>query len=181
MPHPRTTQFCVLFFSFPRGPGGRSAEGARNQGPVNQSRPQTHPSQVSEEPLRDPTSGPSHNPSLGDLLPALVPHVGVPTLELAGRNLTQRRVPATRVAPALDEIEDPQPRLDLRAEAASIQELALERREEAFAHRVVAVTDRAHRGTDVRLATPSAAAAQSPCRAPSAPGSSAGGSPSPSR
>lgn len=42
-----------------------------------------------------------------------------------------------RLVPAPDEPEDRHPRLDLRPKPAPIQELALERREEALAHGVV--------------------------------------------
>src|SRR5262245_55408623 len=57
-----------------------------------------------------------------------------------------------RVVPAFDEIEDGEARFDLRAERMPIEELALERREEALAPRVVVrVTDAAHRRADARL------------------------------
>jgi hypothetical protein len=42
-----------------------------------------------------------------------------------------------RVVPAFDEIEDRETGLHLRLEAMPVQELALERREEAFAVRVI--------------------------------------------
>ena len=41
------------------------------------------------------------------------------------------------VVPAFDELEDRHPRLGVRAEPAPLDELALERGEEALAHRVV--------------------------------------------
>ncbi len=51
-----------------------------------------------------------------------------------------------RVVPAFDELEHRDARLDLRAEAVAIKKLALERGEEALAHRVVVcVADRSHR------------------------------------
>ena len=54
---------------------------------------------------------------------------------------------APRIVPAFDEIEDGEPRLDLRAEPVPIEEFALERREEALTQRVVVrVADAAHRG-----------------------------------
>jgi len=54
-----------------------------------------------------------------------------------------------RVVPPLDEIEDGHPSLGHGPEPATIEQLALERREEALAHRVVvAVPDRSHGGSD---------------------------------
>ena len=56
-------------------------------------------------------------------------------------------MPAMRVVEALDEVEHGEARLDLRAEAGPIEELALERGEETLTQRVVvAIADRAHRG-----------------------------------
>ena len=43
----------------------------------------------------------------------------------------------SRIVEALDEVEDRDPRLALAAEADVIEELALERGEEALGHRVV--------------------------------------------
>jgi hypothetical protein len=42
-----------------------------------------------------------------------------------------------RIVPAFDEVEDGEARVGLRAEAVAIEQLALERREEALAERVV--------------------------------------------
>ena len=59
-----------------------------------------------------------------------------------------------RVVPAFDEIEDREPGLHLRPEPMPVQELALERREEAFAERVVVgIPDTAHRRPDPGLGT----------------------------
>src|SRR5438552_7766265 len=59
-----------------------------------------------------------------------------------------------RIVPAFDEVEDGQARVGLRAEAFAIEQLTLERREEALAERVVVgVAHRAHRGPDAGLAT----------------------------
>src|SRR5215831_14568789 len=61
---------------------------------------------------------------------------------------------APRIVPAFDEIEDGEACLDLRAEAVPIEELALERREETLAQRVVVrVADAAHRRSNARLRT----------------------------
>ena len=58
------------------------------------------------------------------------------------------------VVPAFDEVEDGEPRLDLRPEALAIEELALERCEEALAERVVVgIADAAHRRPDAGLGT----------------------------
>src|SRR5256886_11438131 len=62
---------------------------------------------------------------------------------------------APRVVPAFDEIEHGQARVGRRAEALTIEQLALERREEALAHRVVVgIAHTTHRGPDAGLATP---------------------------
>src|SRR5215472_13192656 len=54
---------------------------------------------------------------------------------------------AARVIPAFDEIEYRHACLDLGLEAATLEQLAFERGEKAFAHRVVeAVAHRTHRG-----------------------------------
>ena len=56
------------------------------------------------------------------------------------------------IVPGLDEVEHSHPRLGLIREAFAVDELGLERGEEALAHRVViGVTDRAHRRPDVGL------------------------------
>ena len=61
---------------------------------------------------------------------------------------------APRIVPAFDEIEDGEARFDLRAEPVPIEELALERREEALAQGVVVrIADAAHRRADARLRT----------------------------
>ena len=61
---------------------------------------------------------------------------------------------APRIVPAFDEIEDGEPRLDLRAEPVPIEEFALERREEALTQRVVVrVADAAHRRAHPGLRT----------------------------
>jgi hypothetical protein len=61
---------------------------------------------------------------------------------------------ALRVVPALDEVEDGHPGLGLGAEAVAVEQLALERREEALAQGiVVAVAYRAHRRPHTRLLT----------------------------
>ena len=75
------------------------------------------------------------------------------SLELDGREVAERGVPTVRVVPALDEVEDRDAGLGLRAEAVAIEQLAFERGEEALAHRVVvSVADRAHRRPDAGLA-----------------------------
>src|SRR5262249_39058410 len=62
-------------------------------------------------------------------------------------------VATVRVVPALDEFEDGQARLNLGVEALAIEELALERREEALTERVVVrVADGSHRRPDAHLA-----------------------------
>ena len=72
--------------------------------------------------------------------------------EVDRRDLAERGVPPARVVEALDEVEDGHLRLGLRLEAFAVEKLALERREEALAERVVVrVADRAHRGSDTGL------------------------------
>ncbi len=62
-------------------------------------------------------------------------------------------MPPARVVPALDELEEREPGRGVRGEAGAGQELAFQGREEALAHRiVVAVADRAHRGSYAGLA-----------------------------
>src|SRR6266478_6348461 len=59
-----------------------------------------------------------------------------------------------RIVPAFDEVEDGEARVGLRAEAVAIEQLALERREEALAHGVVVgIAHTAHRRPDAGLAT----------------------------
>src|SRR5256885_10772624 len=59
-----------------------------------------------------------------------------------------------RVVPAFDEVEDGAARVGLGAEAFAIEQLALERREEALAHGVVVgIAHTAHRRPDAGLAT----------------------------
>src|SRR5262245_46978947 len=69
-----------------------------------------------------------------------------------GRVVGQGRVATMRVVPALDELEDGSPSRGGIAEASAPQQFALERGEEALAHRVVVgVAHRAHRGPDAKL------------------------------
>src|SRR5438309_10792003 len=59
-----------------------------------------------------------------------------------------------RVVPAFDEVEDGAARVGLGAEAFAIEQLALERREEALAHGVVVgIAHTPHRRPDAGLAT----------------------------
>ncbi len=61
---------------------------------------------------------------------------------------------SVRVVPALDELEDRELRLGMGAEGAAIDEFAFKRRKEALAHRIiVAITHRAHGGSDTGLLT----------------------------
>src|SRR5213593_1048818 len=63
-------------------------------------------------------------------------------------------MPPARVVPALDEVEDGEACLGRCREPLPIEQLALERREEALAERVVVgIADRAHRGPGVGLTT----------------------------
>jgi len=58
------------------------------------------------------------------------------------------------IVPAFDEVEDGEARVGLGAEAFAIEQLALERREEALTHGVVVgVAHTAHRRADAGLAT----------------------------
>src|SRR5208282_4997785 len=62
------------------------------------------------------------------------------------RQVVERGVTPMGVVPALDELEHCHARLDLGPKAAAGEQLALQGREEALAHRVVeAIADRAHR------------------------------------
>ena len=45
--------------------------------------------------------------------------------ELDGREVTESGVQAVRIVPALDKLEHPEARLDLRAEPMTIEQLAL--------------------------------------------------------
>ena len=73
---------------------------------------------------------------VGDLHGSLVGH---------RRTVTQRRVHARRVGPALDEAEAGYLRLGLKSKPACLQQLAFEGGKEHFAHGiVVSVADRAH-------------------------------------
>src|SRR6266849_2468441 len=59
-----------------------------------------------------------------------------------------------RIVPAFDEVEDGEARVGLRVEGVAIEQLALERREEALAHGVVVgIAHTAHRRPDAGLAT----------------------------
>src|SRR3990170_1656691 len=76
-------------------------------------------------------------------------------LEYDGRQVVERRMAAPRVVPALDEVEDRKAGLGRRAEAVTVEQLALERREEALAERVVVgVAHTPHGRPDAGLATP---------------------------
>src|SRR3989338_9306715 len=78
----------------------------------------------------------------------------MPPLELAGGIITEGGMAAARIVETLDEVEDGHAGLGLGPEAAAVEQLALEGCEEALTHRVIeAVSDRAHRGADARLAT----------------------------
>src|SRR4029450_183760 len=78
-------------------------------------------------------------------------------LELDRRQVVEGGMSARRVVPAFDELEDRGLSLGRAPQPDAVQQLALERREEALAHRVVvAVADRAHRRPHVRLATAAA-------------------------
>src|SRR5256712_2199624 len=66
-------------------------------------------------------------------------------------------MPTPRIVPAFDEVEDGAARVGLRAEGFTIEQLALERREEALAHGVVVgIAHTAHRRPDAGLATATA-------------------------
>lgn len=70
------------------------------------------------------------------------------------REVTNRRVPAPCVVEAFDEIEDREFGVGGGKESGAVEELALERGEEALAHRVVvAIADRTHRGANTVFAT----------------------------
>src|SRR5262249_18559840 len=66
---------------------------------------------------------------------------------------------AAGVVPAFNEVEDHRPWVELRAKPVAVQQLALERGEEALAERVVVViAHAAHRGADAGFLTPAAGA-----------------------
>ena len=72
-------------------------------------------------------------------------------------DVPDRRVPASGVVEAFDIGKDRHPSLGLGSKRPAIEQLALERGEEALAHGVVeAIADRAHRRPDMRLAAASA-------------------------
>jgi hypothetical protein len=76
----------------------------------------------------------------------------VASLVLDGREITDRGMTAAAIVKSFDELERGHPRLGLRLEPTPVEKLALERGEEALAHRiVVGVSDRAHRGTHARF------------------------------
>ncbi len=61
------------------------------------------------------------------------------------RGVIDRGMPSMRDIPSLNEVEDGKLRLGVGAQRRTIDEFALERCEEALAHRVfVTITDRAH-------------------------------------
>src|SRR5215831_7990853 len=71
------------------------------------------------------------------------------TLVAYRRLVPERRVAPARLVPALDVVEQRAACLGGRAEPLAIEQLALERREEAFAEGiVVGVADRAHRRSE---------------------------------
>src|SRR5437762_1673732 len=70
-----------------------------------------------------------------------------------GRQVIERGMAATWIGPAFDEVEESEARVGLGAEAFAIEQLALERREEALTHGVVVgVAHTAHRRADAGLA-----------------------------
>jgi hypothetical protein len=72
-----------------------------------------------------------------------------------GRLVVQGRGATMRVVPPLDVFEDGEAGLGLGREAAAVQELALERREETLAVGViVGVADGPHRGPDTDFPAP---------------------------
>ena len=73
-------------------------------------------------------------------------------LEVIGRKIAEGRVPTMRVVPSFNEIEDRGPSFLMVLEAMERQQLALERRIETLAHRVVVtIANRSHRRPDARL------------------------------
>src|SRR5690606_27066068 len=78
---------------------------------------------------------------------------GVKRFEAHRAEVAERRVAPARVVEALDVVEDGGPGLGRIAEGMPIEQLALERGEEALGERVVvAVADRAHGGLDAGFA-----------------------------
>ena len=68
------------------------------------------------------------------------------TFEIQRRQVAQRGMTPPRVVPPFDEREHRRPRLGVRRPLRAVEQLALQRREEALGHRVVeAVADRTHR------------------------------------
>src|SRR5207253_5699958 len=81
--------------------------------------------------------------------------VWAPPLEVVGAEVAQGGVAAARVVEALDVIEDGHPRLRVGAPAGPVDQLALQRGEEALGQGVVErVADRAHRRGDARPSAP---------------------------
>ena len=77
-------------------------------------------------------------PRFGGRVTAWVSSSGLdPPFILHGREVAEGGMPAARVIPALDEAEDGHPGLGLGAEAAAVEQLALERGEEALAQRII--------------------------------------------
>lgn len=75
--------------------------------------------------------------------------------ELVWRDCAKTRMTPDRVIPALDKLEDRHTRLGLGRKAAAIERLALQRREESLAHRVVVgIAHCFHGRMDLRLLTP---------------------------
>src|SRR5947209_422880 len=64
-------------------------------------------------------------------------HGWVPLFIAHRRLVVQAGMPTVRVVPALDEVEDGHPRLGLAREATAVQQLALERGEEALTEGIV--------------------------------------------
>ena len=86
----------------------------------------------------------------------------IESLEVRRRLVAERRVDPAGVVEALDEAEDLTPRVRGRRKAASVEEFALQGREEALSHRVVVgVAHRAHRLHD---APPRGSASRRPAR-----------------
>src|SRR5206468_1633284 len=78
-------------------------------------------------------------------------------LEIHRGQVLEGRMAAAWVVPAFEEVENGEARVRLGREALSIEQLALERREEALAEGVVVgVAHTAHRRPDTGVATPPA-------------------------
>lgn len=68
--------------------------------------------------------------------------------------VAERRVPAMRIIPTLDELEDSELRLRMRTKGVAVDQLTFQGCEEAFAHRIVEpIADRAHRWANASLFT----------------------------